>query len=61
MNRYGLVVRRRGGCWENVTAYAADAKIESLTASQRALKRTCGSVALILEMGKSLPEPASAA
>jgi hypothetical protein len=44
----------RGGCWEYVNAYATDAGIESLTACQRVLKRTCDAVALILDTAESL-------
>jgi hypothetical protein len=43
------VASDRGGCWEYVTAYATDAGIEPITACQRALKRTCDAVALILD------------
>jgi hypothetical protein len=39
----------RGGCWEYVKAYAADARIEPTAACQRVLKRTCDAVALILD------------
>ena len=44
----------RGGCWEYVNAYAVDAGIEPITACQRALKRTCDAVALILDTAESL-------
>jgi len=44
----------RGGCWEYVNAYATDAGIEPITACQRALKRTCDAVALILDTAEEL-------
>jgi len=44
----------RGGCWEYVQAYATDAGIEPITACQRALKRTCDAVALILDTAEAL-------
>ena len=40
----------RGGCWEYVSRYAKDAKLER----QRVLKRTCDSVALILDTAEGL-------
>lgn len=45
-----------GGCWEYVSAYAQDAGIEPVTACQRALKRTCDAVALVLDTAESLTE-----
>ena len=44
----------RGGCWQYVKAYATDAGIEPITACQRALKRTCDAVALILDSAEAL-------
>ena len=44
----------RGGCWNYVKAYAEDAGIEPITACQRALKRTCDAVALILDAAEGL-------
>ena len=46
----------RGGCWEYVKAYADDAGIEPMVACQRALKRTCDAVALILDTAEGLRE-----
>ena len=43
-----------GGCWQYVKAYATDAKIEPLVACQRVLKRTCDSVALVLDTAEQL-------
>jgi hypothetical protein len=43
-----------GGCWEYVSAYARDAGLEPLVACQRALKRTCDAVALILDTAETL-------
>ncbi len=44
----------RGGCFEYVQAYAADAGIEPIAACQRVLKRTCDAVALILDTAETL-------
>jgi len=44
----------RGGCWEYVSAYARDAGLDPLVACQRALKRTCDAVALILSTAEQL-------
>jgi len=43
----------RGGCWEYVKAYAAEARIEPVAACQRVLKRTCDAVALILDTAEA--------
>jgi len=44
----------RGGCFQYVQAYATDAGIEPVTACQRVLKRTCDTVALILDTAETL-------
>ena len=44
----------RGGCWEYVSRYAKDGGLEPITACQRVLKRTCDSVALILDTAEAL-------
>ena len=44
----------RGGCWGYVRLYARDAGIEPITACQRVLKRTCDTVALILDTAEDL-------
>ncbi|MFC1597392.1 ArdC-like ssDNA-binding domain-containing protein [Planctomycetota bacterium] len=44
----------RGGCWDYVQSYSRDAGIEPITACQRALKRTCDAVALILDTAEAL-------
>lgn len=44
----------RGGCWEYVSAYARDAGLDPLVACQRALKRTCDAVALMLSTAEQL-------
>ncbi|MBX3415671.1 MAG: hypothetical protein KF708_23500 [Pirellulales bacterium] len=51
----------RGGCWEYVSAYARDAGLDPLVACQRALKRTCDAVALILSTAEQLTTVETAA
>ena len=46
----------RGGCFEYVKAYATDAGIDTMAACQRALRRTCDAVALILDTAETLRE-----
>jgi len=38
----------KGGCWDYISRYAADAKLQPIAAIQRVLKRTCDAVALVL-------------
>ena len=47
-----------GGCWEYVSAYAREAKLEPIVACQRVLTRTCDAVALILDTAESLKRDA---
>jgi len=49
-----------GGCWDYVSAYARDAKLEPIVACQRVLARTCDAVALILDTAEMLKESTTA-
>lgn len=46
----------RGGCFEYVTRYAAEAGLDPVVACQRLLKRTCDAVALILDTAEAPAE-----
>jgi len=51
----------RGGCWDYVSAYARDAGLDPLVACQRALKRCCDAVSLILSTAEQLAMAETAA
>lgn len=44
----------RGGCFSYIDAYAKAAEIDAVTACMRVLKRTCDSVALVLDTAEAL-------